>query len=150
MPELLSNQLKSDKENGVPCTVEITNIKVNPGFNLFVTGKIKRKQRPKIAKRYPAFAKKLRKNNKLCFFIKPDFFEAGTENTDKHLKDTLVKLASETAGVFYLTEHITKKDSEKQSDNKGYGIGLAYDQPGYFCFRHFEELKYDSDSEDSE
>lgn len=149
MPGNLSTQLKSDRENGVPCTVEITNIKVNPGFNLFVTGKIKRKQRPKVTKRYPAFAKKLKKNNKLCFFIKPDFFESGTENTEKHLKETLLKLAAESSGVIYLTDHIAKKDSEKQSD-KGFGLGATYDVPGYFCFRQFEELKYDSDSEESE
>lgn len=149
MPGVLSTQIKEDKENGVPCTVEISSIKVNPGFNLFVTGKLKRKQRPKITKRYPAFAKKLKKNNKLCFFVKPDFFDCPIDDLLKHLKETLVKLAAESTGVFYLTEHIGKKDSEKQSD-KGFGLAHQYDLPGYFCFRHFEELKYESDSEESD
>ena len=150
MPASLSTQLKHDKENAVPCTVEITSIKVNSGFNFFVTAKIKRKQRPKITKRYPAFAKKLKKNQKLCFFTKPEFFETGTENLEKHLKDTLVKLASETSAVVFVNEHIAKKqDSEKETD-KSFGLSKQYDVPGYFCFKHLEELKYDSDSEESD
>ena len=149
MAGTINSQIKHDKEHGVAATIEIVNTKVNPNLNLFVTARIKRKQRPKITKRYPQFAKKLKKNQKICLFSKPEFFESGTENSNKHLLETLNKLATEGSAVVFLTEHIGKKDSEKETD-KGFGLAKQYDVPGYFCFKVIEELKYDSDSEESD
>jgi hypothetical protein len=147
----LSKALQNDIEQGVPFTIELSGVKLNNGLNIYATGRIKRKQRPKTTKKFPAWAKVLKRNERICVSIQPQHFEKDTEGVEDHIKETLGNVLTEGTVVAYITEHRVKKGSDKGDlSDRDSSILAHYDHPGIFIARKFEVLKYESDSEDSE
>ena len=145
----LSKTLENDLQNGVATIIELSSVKINPNLQIYNTGRIKRKQRPKGSKKYPAWAKKLNRNDRICIGLSPKNFADNEEGVESHIKDTLGNILTDTTVVAYLVEHRVNKGDKKETD-RDLGIQAHYDAPGIFIARKFEALKYESDSEDSE
>jgi hypothetical protein len=145
----LSKTLENDLENGVPTIIELSSIKINPNLQIYNTGRIKRKQRPKGTKKYPEWAKALKRNDRICIGLSPKNFEDNEDDVESHLKDTLGNILTEGTVVAYLVAHRVNKGDKKETE-RGAGLAAHYDVPGIFIARKFETLKYESDSEDSE
>ena len=148
----LSKALQTDIEQGVPFTIELSTVKLNSGLNIYATGRIKRKQRPKSVKKYPAWAKRLQRNERICVALQPQHFDKDLDGVETHIKNTLGNVLTEGTVVAYITEHRVKKESDKNeaASDRELSILSHYDHPGIFIARQFEVLKYESDSEDSE
>ena len=147
----LSKALQNDIEQGVAFTIEISTVKLNPGLSVYSTGRIKRKQRPKGTKKYPAWAKALKRNERICVSLQPQHFEKDLEGVETHIKETLGNVLTEGTVVAYITEHRVKKENDKkEASERDLGLLAHYDHPGIFIARNIQVLKYESDSEDSE
>ena len=75
----LKKTLENDLEQGVKVIVELSSVKIGQGLQIYTTGRIKRKQRPKGAKKYPAFAKKINRGDRVCIGISSKNFEDNEE-----------------------------------------------------------------------
>ena len=146
----LSKTLQADLEQGVPFTIELSTVKLNTGLNVYSTGRIKRKQRPKATKKYPSWAKALGRNDRICISLQPSLFDKDVDGVEEHIKNTLGNVLTEGTVVAYITEHRIKKDSDKKETDRDLGISNHYDHAGIFVARKYEPLKYEPDSEDSE
>ena len=145
----LSKTLENDLQAGVPTIIELSTVKLNPNLQIYNTGRIKRKQRPKGTKKYPAWAKVLKRNDRICIGLSPKNFEDNEEGVEPYIKDTLGNILTEGTVVAYLVAHRENKSDKKETD-RDTALAAHYDTPGIFIARKFEALTYDSDSEDSE
>jgi len=136
----LKKVLDEEREKGVKATLEVTSTSVKPNLNFFVSGRVKKKARPRANKKFPAFAKPIARNDRICCNTNRALFDRLCKDAEKHLKDTLANTLTERYIDVYITDHKPAKDSDS-------AVAGLYDQEGIFYFKLAEHQDFGSDSE---
>ena len=136
----LKKVLDEEREKGVKATLEVSNTSVKPNLNFFVSGRVKKKQRPRSTKKFPSWAKPILRNDRICCNTNRALFEKACKDAEAHLKDTLANTLTERYIDVYITAHKPAKDSDS-------GVADLYDQEGIFYFKVAEQQDFGDDSE---
>jgi hypothetical protein len=146
MSGVLQKTLEEDRNEGVPLTIEPNSAKVNyVNANVFVTAILRRKQKPKRAKKYPKWfkARKFERGFKGCFTSGQHLFEKNKES-EAYCLD-LVKLLNSRSAIVYAINHRPIKEGKTNTYN-----GETNDIDGYVDFRAVDAHAYDSDDDSSD